>query len=65
MITINDQFQLDELEQFKTQLICKKISTCQDLRLEYYTNYLFDYVYRYQNDVLKEVYKNECKNWNI
>jgi hypothetical protein len=72
MQKITDQFELIEYENYKKMLVLLKVSTCQSVTLEYYTNYLYNYVYRYKMNHLEEVVKypikeenNECKDRNI
>ena len=62
-IRITERKELSEYEIFKHQIVCQKISTCQNVRLEYYTNYMYDYIYRYKNGCLEEVIKKKtCTN---
>ena len=63
--SIKNRSELNDLAVFKHQLVCQKKSVCQNVRLEYYTNYNYDYIYRYKNGYLEEVVKYECKNRSI
>lgn len=57
MEKITSKEELKEYEVYKNMLTITKISTCQTVRLEYYTNYKYNYVYRYKMNQLEEVVK--------